>query len=412
VQAIKNRYRLIIYTTYLSTASSVLNNQAIYCGTTLEQGTVYTLAAPSGINQGAGLSHSTSFNGLRGTQLMSGIKPFSTPNKPPLILIADDDKTMRLFLREAMEEQGYQVIEVSDGKQCLDAYTNVKPDLIMLDAVMPVMDGFTCCQQLIQIARNNLALALTSFDTESAFDNTIISKLWDRTPILMITALDDQDSVNRAFEAGASDYVTKPIHWAVFRQRVRRLLQQAQLYKQLEAANQALLQLATLDSLTGVANRRRFDHYLNSQWLSLAQGPSPLSLILCDIDFFKRYNDQYGHPSGDLCLQKVATVLNRIAQKNQDLVARYGGEEFAVIMPHTHASGAVHVAAAMQAEVRELQIVHSKSVVSEYVTLSMGIATTIPNFESSPINLIMTADKALYQAKAEGRNQIILKQLP
>ncbi len=349
---------------------------------------------------------------MRGTQLMSGIKQLSPNSEPPLILVVDDDKTMRLLLREAMEEQGYRVIEASDGKQCLDAYANVKPDLIMLDAVMPVMDGFTCCKQLIQIARKNLALALANFDTESALGNTIISKLWDRTPILMITGLDDPDSVNRAFAAGASDYVTKPIHWAVFRQRVRRLLQQAQLYKQLEAANQALLELATLDGLTGVANRRRFDHYLNTQWLSLAQERSPLSLILCDIDFFKLYNDKYGHPTGDVCLQKVATVLNRTAEKDQDLVARYGGEEFAVIMPHTHANNAVHLAAAMQAGIRELQIFHPKSAVSNYVTLSIGVATTIPNFESSPTDLIVMADKALYQAKAEGRNRIILKQVP
>ncbi|MBR8834376.1 MAG: PleD family two-component system response regulator [Stigonema ocellatum SAG 48.90 = DSM 106950] len=343
---------------------------------------------------------------------MSGIKPFSTSSQPPLILVADDDKTMRLLLREAMEQQGYQVMEVSDGKQCLDAYTNVKPDLILLDAIMPVMDGFTCCKQLIQIARNNLVLALANFDTESAFGNTIITKLWNRTPILMITGLDDPDSVNRAFEAGASDYVTKPIHWPVFRQRVRRLLQQAQLYKQLEAANQALLELATLDGLTGVANRRRFDDYLGTQWLSLEQEPWYLSLILCDIDFFKLYNDKYGHPSGDVCLQKVAAVLSRKAQKHQDLVARYGGEEFAVIMPHTHIAGAAQVAAAIQAGVKELQIVHSESAVSDYITLSIGVATTtIPSSESSPTNLIVAADKALYQAKAEGRNRIILKQL-
>lgn len=348
---------------------------------------------------------------------MSGTRPLFNPTQPPLILVADDDKTTRVLLREAMEKQGYRVIEVSNGKQCLDAYTDVKPDLVLLDAIMPVMDGFTCCKELIQIAKNNLVLALSSFDSESFFGNTIISKLWDRTPILMITGLDDPESVDRAFESGASDFVTKPIHWAVLRQRVRRLLQQAQLYKQLEAANQALQDLANLDGLTRVANRRRFDHYLNSQWLNLVHNsppdatPTPLSLILCDIDFFKLYNDKYGHPAGDMCLQRVAGVLNATAQKNQDLVARYGGEEFAVIMPNTSAAGAVHVAATMQAGVRELEIVHSESAVSQYVTLSLGVATTIPSFETSPSGLIEAADKGLYQAKAEGRNRIILKQV-
>jgi diguanylate cyclase (GGDEF)-like protein len=342
---------------------------------------------------------------------MLGIGSFtSISNKPPLILVADDDTTMRLLLREAMEQEGYRVVEVSNGKECLDAYAAVKPDLILLDAVMPTMDGFTCCQELMQIAKKNLVLALASLDA-SGFGNSLISTLWGRTPILMITGLDDPDSVDRAFEAGASDFVTKPIHWAVLRRRVRKLLQQGQVYKQLEAANQALQRLANEDGLTGLANRRRFDQYLNSQWLELAQQRSPISLILCDIDFFKLYNDKYGHPAGDGCLQKVANVLKETAQKYQDLVARYGGEEFAVILPHTHASGAVHVAAAMQAGVRELEIVHSRSAVSQFVTLSLGIATIVPNFETSPLALIEAADKALYQAKAEGRNRIIIKQI-
>lgn len=353
---------------------------------------------------------------------MSGNRVPTSSRKPPLILLADDDKVMRVMLRDFMEKEGYRVVDVKDGQQCLEAFHENKPDLVLLDAVMPNMDGFACCKQLLQIARNNLTLALAKFDHShsSSFDTTIISKLWDRTPILMITGLEDQESVDRAFEVGASDYVTKPINWAVLRQRVRRLLQQAQLYKQLEAANQALQQLANMDGLTGVANRRRFDQYLNSQWISLAQekelggGETPtfLSLILCDIDFFKRYNDKYGHPAGDACLQKVSSVLERAAQKNQDLVARYGGEEFAVIMPSTNAVGAVHVAALMQAGVRELELEHHESSVSQYVTLSLGVATTIPDFETSMEDLVKIADQALYQAKAEGRNRIILKQMP
>ncbi|QSJ17203.1 PleD family two-component system response regulator [Nostoc sp. UHCC 0702] len=340
---------------------------------------------------------------------MSGISPFSLSKQPPVILVADDDKTIRVLLRDAMEQEGYRVVEVTDGKQCLDAYETVKPDIVLLDAVMPVMDGFTCCKQLLQIAKNNLMSALASLDTDSALGNTVISKIWERTPILMITSLDDQESVDRAFEAGATDYVTKPIHWAVLRQRLRRLLQQAQIYKQLEAANLALQHLANVDALTGLANRRRFDDYLNTQWINLAQEGSPLSLILCDIDFFKFYNDQYGHPAGDECIQKVGAVLSRKAQKHQDLVARYGGEEFAVIMPYTHSSGAVHIAKTIQNGVKNLQIAHRGSAVSQYVTLSMGVATVIPTWESSPSDLIVAADKALYQAKAQGRNRIIVK---
>ncbi|MEM7554400.1 MAG: PleD family two-component system response regulator [Cyanobacteria bacterium P01_A01_bin.84] len=342
---------------------------------------------------------------------MSGIRPPSIGKEQPLILVADDDKTVRHLLREVMEKEGYLVVDVVNGKECLDAYFDVKPDVILMDAIMPVMDGFTCCHELVQIVRNNLALAVANFDTDSLVSSTIISNLWKRTPILMITSLEDSESVDRAFAAGATDYVTKPIHWAVLRQKIRKLLQQAQIYKQLDAANQALQELVNLDGLTGVANRRRFDEYLNSMWTNLAMERSPLSLILCDIDFFKLYNDKYGHPAGDLCLQKVAGVLRGTAQKHPDLVARYGGEEFAVIMPNTNAPGAVHVAATMQAGIREQGISHLGSVISKYITLSLGVATTIPRIECSAKTLIETADKALYQAKAEGRNRIILKQV-
>ncbi|MEH2404801.1 PleD family two-component system response regulator [Nostoc sp.] len=341
---------------------------------------------------------------------MSGISPFSNskqqPQQPPLILVVDDDKSVRVFLRKAMEKEGYRVVEVNDGKQCLDAYETIKPDIVLLDAVMPVMDGFTCCKYLFQIAKNNLRSSVETFDTDSTLNNTVIP-MWDYTPILMITCLDDEESVDRAFEAGATDYVTKPIHWPVLRHRLRGLLKQAQVYKQLEATNQALDHLANVDGLTELANRRRFDHYLNTQWINLAQKESPLSMILCDIDFFKFYNDRYGHPAGDICLQKVGAVLSFKVQKHQDLVARYGGEEFAVIMPYTAASGAVHVAEMIQAGIKDLQIVHDGSVMSQYVTLSMGVATVVPTWESSPLDLIVRADKALYQAKAGGRDRFV-----
>ncbi|HYW19573.1 MAG TPA: PleD family two-component system response regulator [Nodularia sp. (in: cyanobacteria)] len=338
---------------------------------------------------------------------MSGISPFSSSKQPPLILVADDNKVIRLLLREAMEKEGYRVVEAADGKQCLLAYETFQPDIVLLDAIMPIMDGFTCCKQLRQIARNNLMTALEKLDTESPLGNTVISNLWERTPILMITSLQDQESVDRAFDVGAIDYLTKPIHWAVLRQRLRRLLQQAQVYKQLEAANQALQHLAYIDGLTGLANRRRFDDYLNTQWINSAQQQSPLSMILCDIDFFKFYNDEYGHPAGDICIQEVGNILNNQAEKNQVLVARYGGEEFAVIMPYTDSATAFEVATIMKASVINLQIAHSGSTISEYVTLSMGVVTIIPTWESSAADLVMAADQALYQAKKEGRNRIV-----
>ncbi len=338
----------------------------------------------------------------------------------PVILVVDDDKTMRLLLRRAMEQEGYQVVEANNGEQCLALYTSQKPDLILLDAVMPVMDGFSCCLQLQALAGDDDAVMPTlpiSDPQRNACGSSLTSlsqsqvqTLARNTPVLMITSLEDPESVDRAFEVGATDYVTKPIHWAVLRQRVRRLLQQTQLYKQLETANQTLQRLATVDGLTALPNRRRFDEYLDQQWHQLGRVQAPLSLILCDIDFFKRYNDTYGHPAGDECLQKVASVFRDRTGRSTDLPARYGGEEFAIILPYTHAAGAVHVAEEIRAGVRELQIFHAQSSVSQWVTLSLGVTTTITRSDASPACLIAVADQALYQAKTEGRDRSIFKQ--
>ncbi|MEH2248242.1 GGDEF domain-containing response regulator [Nostoc sp.] len=335
---------------------------------------------------------------------MSGI----SSKQPPLILVADHDKIIRVLLRKAMEQEGYRVVEVDDGKQCLDAYETMKPDIVLLDAVMPVMDGFTCCERLRQIAKNNLRSALATFDTDSTLNNTAISKIWERTPILMITCLDDEESVNRAFDAGATDYVTKPIHLPVLRRRLRGLLRQAQVYKQLEAANQALQHLANIDGLTGLANYRRFDDYLNTQWINLAQAQAPLSLIWCDVDFFKFFNDHYDHLEGSKCLQRIGALLaTQLELKRQDLAAYYGGDKFVVILPYSDADRVVLVATEIQNKIRNLEIAHPKSEISQYVTLSIGVATTVPTWESSPQILMKAGDQALYRAKQEGRNRII-----
>lgn len=185
-------------------------------------------------------------------------------------------------------------------------------------------------------------------------------------------------------------------------------IQQSSLVEQLEAANQELERLASVDGLTQVANRRRFDEYLNTEWRRLAREQKPLSLILCDIDYFKRYNDTYGHLAGDDCLQQVASVLRQALRRPTDLVARYGGEEFAIILPNMDARGAASIAEAIRLGVRQLQIPHAQSLSSTYVTLSLGIACKIPTPDISPQQLIATADQGLYQAKAQGRDRVIV----
>jgi len=188
-------------------------------------------------------------------------------------------------------------------------------------------------------------------------------------------------------------------------------IQQSELYQQLQVANQQLQLIASLDSLTSVANRRRFDECLSQEWRRLAREQAPLSLILCDIDFFKTYNDTYGHQVGDECLQQVAKAISDAVKRPADLVARYGGEEFAVILPHTTAAAVVQVAEKIRSGVHALNIVHASSQIRQHLTLSFGVATIVPDQEFSPSILVTAADKALYQAKAKGRDRVISVQL-
>jgi diguanylate cyclase (GGDEF)-like protein len=226
----------------------------------------------------------------------------------------------------------------------------------------------------------------------------------------MITGLNDEESVNRAFEVGATDYVTKPINWPVLRQRVRRLIQQSRLYQYLEVANAQLNRLATLDGLTQLANRRRFDEYLAQQWRIMQREQHYLALLLCDVDFFKAYNDTYGHQAGDRTLQLIAEALNSEVKRPADLVARYGGEELAVILPNTHSEGAFILAQQIREKVKSLQINHNTSTVSDHVTLSIGVACQIPQLDETPDVLIRIADQALYKAKAYGRDRVAILQ--
>ncbi|MEC4805634.1 MAG: diguanylate cyclase [Jaaginema sp. PMC 1079.18] len=175
----------------------------------------------------------------------------------------------------------------------------------------------------------------------------------------------------------------------------------------LQKANQDLKRLATLDDLTQVANRRLFQETLYKEWRRMRRESQPLSLILCDIDYFKQYNDTYGHQVGDYCLRKVGQVLTQNVNRPADLVARYGGEEFAVILPNTEVEGATVVAEKIRSAIAAEALVHAKSDVAPWVTASFGVATSIPDRVLSPETLICVADLCLYEAKKQGRNCIV-----
>jgi diguanylate cyclase (GGDEF)-like protein len=303
------------------------------------------------------------------------------------ILLVDDDLVVRAKVSESLEQDGFEVILAKNGDDGIAAYQEYRPDLILVDAVMPILDGFEFCEQL-----KNLGERLT--------------------PILMITSLDDDDSVDRAFAAGATDYITKPINLPVLRQRVRNLVRQSHLLKhqlgELQQANQDLKLLANLDSLTKLSNRRGFDDYLQKEWDRMQRIKAPLSLIMCDVDFFKHYNDRYLHPNGDKCLVKVAMSMRSTVRRSGDMVARYGGEEFAVVLPNTDALGAVSVAENIRSAIKHLQITHEASTVCPYVTVSVGVSTIIPTGENDSQTLLHAADRALYQSKSLGRDQVTM----
>jgi diguanylate cyclase (GGDEF)-like protein len=314
--------------------------------------------------------------------LNSSAQPSNTQSV--LVLLVDDDAVARMHLRICLQKDGYRIAEAKTGTEGLQLYKHLHPDIVLLDALMPEMDGFECCAQIRKLPGS------------------------DRIPILIITRLDDQKSVDRAFAAGAADFITKPIHFAVLRQRIRRLVQQSQLQQQMETTNRELRQLASIDSLTQIANRRRFDEYIEQEWRRLLRDRQPLSLILCDIDCFKAYNDTYGHQKGDRCLQQVAQAIQYAAQRPTDLVSRYGGEEFAVLLPNTDAERAFHTAITAFERVRTLAILHINSSVSSTVTLSAGISSQEPDEHSTLEEFIANADRALYQAKEQGRNRCCL----
>lgn len=321
-------------------------------------------------------------------EISRSASPLGIDQERPVILIAEDDRMTRAMISHILANDGYRVVEAEDGAACLAAYQKKPPHLVLLDAMMPGMNGFECCAEIKKHPES------------------------DYTPILMITGLEDQTSVDWAFDVGASDYITKPIHWPVLRQRVRIQLERTQLYKQLEEANKKLTHLASIDELTQLPNRRVFTETLHREWRRMAREKNSLSLILADIDCFKAYNDTYGHLFGDNCLFQVASAISQCVKRPGDTPARYGGEEFAVILPNTPLAGAVHVATEIGRAVRGLAIPHKNSSASPHITLSMGVASVVPDLQAmgSETLLILAADKALYQAKTNGRDRVQIDQ--
>lgn len=292
----------------------------------------------------------------------------------PLLLIVDDQPSNVQTLFELFKDE-CEVCMATNGPDAITFCQGRQPDLILLDVVMPEMGGYTVCQRLKSDA------------------------LTQNIPIIFVTAQSDPLEEARGFAKGGVDFIIKPFHANVVKARVHTHLT-------LKRQSDLLRSLSLTDGLTGVANRRHFDATLQAEWRRCSRARQPLSLLLVDVDFFKRYNDHYGHQAGDLCLQSIASVLKENFTRSHDLVARYGGEEFACVLPDTPLEGAEIKAHQLETAIRKLGIHHEKSDVADVITISIGVAAVNPARDEKFEELIACADSQLYLAKESGRGQM------
>jgi diguanylate cyclase (GGDEF)-like protein len=278
------------------------------------------------------------------------------------LLIVDDQPANVRVMAEALRDQ-YELYFATSGAKALEIAAASGIELVLLDVVMPDLDGFEVCRRLKSDERTN------------------------KIPVIFVTAREEISDEARGFDVGGVDYITKPVQPLIVRARVRTHLE-------LKHARDLLESLASLDGLTGIANRRRFDDCLQREWQRCARNHSPLSIALADVDYFKKYNDQYGHARGDDCLRTVARALAGIARRPADLAARYGGEEFGLIFPDTDSASMQLLIRAALSAVRQTGI-----------TVSIGAVTIIPSSDTNPSSALQAADELLYAAKEEGRDR-------
>jgi len=306
-----------------------------------------------------------------------------------LVLIVDDSKVIRLLVAECVAELDHDVVYMESGAEAVEYIKTHSPDLIMMDVEMPGINGFEATKQIREI------------------------KGEDWFPIIFLSTKIDDESYQKGILAGGDAYLAKPIQPLRLQLQIkameriymmRQKLKSAQ--KDLLLANEKYRHLSLFDELTGLANRRNFDKTLEKEFKLAKREKKPLSVIIADIDFFKIYNDTYGHQAGDECLSTVAKALSNGVKRPADLACRYGGEEFTFILPSTDLKGARELAERIRVSISELQIKHAGSKVSPHVSLSLGVSTYNGQFSSGE-EITKQADAALYQAKESGRNKVV-----
>lgn len=288
------------------------------------------------------------------------------------ILIVDDDKINRMVLANLLKDD-YRIFLAKSGAMALDLVEKHAPDIILLDVIMPEMDGYQVLSTL------------------KSADST------RNIPVILITGLIQIEGEEKGLALGAADYITKPFNAAIVRLRVRNHAEAVRQWHLLE-------KLALLDPLTGIPNRRRLEQALQEKWRQSGE----LSAIMIDVDFFKSYNDHYGHVAGDVALRRIASVLQGQMRREGDLVARYGGEEFVVLLPRTDDGAGQFVAEKIRQNVVALGIPHDHSAAGSVVSVSIGGATVaIRPADGLSEDILDLADKQLYCAKEQGRNRVV-----
>ncbi len=297
----------------------------------------------------------------------------------PRVLVVDDVPANCRVLMESLKSD-YEVEIATSGKQALEMVIVNQPDLILLDIMMPEMDGYEVCSRLKQ-------------------DVTL-----QDIPVIFFTAKNNREDEARGFEWGVVDYIAKPFYIPVVKARIRTHLEQ-------KKKRDLLVKLASVDPLTGIPNRRHFTNVFEVEWRRARRGGTSISLMLMDVDYFKQYNDTYGHSAGDECLRKIAQSLSHSLKRPGDCAARIGGEEFAILLPETDTLGAAIIADRIRLDIEALNIPHAGSKEIGHVTVSAGVATCTPTEEMERQALLNAADEMLYQAKKRGRNQVLGREI-
>jgi len=291
------------------------------------------------------------------------------------ILLVDDVQSNIKLMETALAKNNYTLVFANNGPAAIKLAQQVLPDLILLDIMMPEMDGFKVCEKLKTIPETK------------------------NIPIIFVTAKITEEDEMRGFELGAIDYITKPIRYAILNARVRTHLE-------LKDKTDRLIHFSTIDDLTGIANHRHFITVFEQSWNHAIRAKESVALMMIDVDFFKRFNDRYGHLRGDDCLSTVASCLVEAMNRSTDFVARYGGEEFVCVLPSTEIGGALAIAEELRKKVENLEVKNQDSAISEFVTISIGVSALVPERGQRIEHIIEKADTALYQAKKDGRNRV------